>query len=151
MSLTIERIRLENLRGLIDTHRNATRLAQELGHANPSYVSHMLKGRRPLTEKTARRIEEKLNLPRGWLDVPQHKTQRVAKTNANSSSNAEEFDHDLYARVAAAVSSAVAKAGTRIDQRQYIAIVELACDFAFCSNGVVDEEHIRKLLRVASE
>ena len=64
---THERRRL-NLRLLTAQWGNATTLAGKLGHSGPSYISQMLSGLRPITEKTARGIEEKLELPLGWMD-----------------------------------------------------------------------------------
>lgn len=43
-------------------------LARRMGYSRTT-VSLWLSGARPLTEKAARKIEEKLRLASGWLDV----------------------------------------------------------------------------------
>lgn len=74
-------IRRNNLRKLIDKHGTVT-LAGLLGHANASYLSQ-LAGPHPsrdITYKAARKIEEKLHLARGCLDVPTGPLEDIAKT-----------------------------------------------------------------------
>jgi len=64
----IDELRRENLRQLIRDVGSATKLAKKLGHKNSSYITHWLSNRRPISEKAARGIEEKLLLPLGWMD-----------------------------------------------------------------------------------
>ena len=59
-------IRLENLKAL---KLSAAELNLRVDGAK-SYWHGMLAGDRPFGEKIARKIEEKLELPRGWLDEP---------------------------------------------------------------------------------
>lgn len=63
-------VRIENLRKLIHRHGGSAALARELGHANAAYLTHMAgpNPSRPITEKAARKIEQKLGLEIGWLD-----------------------------------------------------------------------------------
>ncbi len=68
--MTVHDVRRENLRALIRQRRGPTRLAQELGYTNGSFLSQIA-GPRPIkeiSEKTARTIEDKLHLPEGYLD-----------------------------------------------------------------------------------
>ena len=60
-------IRLENLKAL---KLSAAELSLRVTGAK-SYWHGMLAGDRPFGEKIARKIEEKLELERGWLDEPQ--------------------------------------------------------------------------------
>jgi hypothetical protein len=64
--------RARNLRTLAQTHGGFAALARQLGYSNHSALSH-LAGKnptRPISETVARRIENKLGLPRGMLDEP---------------------------------------------------------------------------------
>ena len=62
----LARLRIANLQSLIN-QRGAARVAEKLGLANTSYLGHMTSGRRPITEKQARKIEECFQLPQGWM------------------------------------------------------------------------------------
>jgi len=61
--------RIGNLRKLIRRYENASQLSAKLGYSSRASVSLMASGQRPITERTARRIEEKLKLETGWMDV----------------------------------------------------------------------------------
>lgn len=63
-------IRRDNLRRLMKQWGGSTSLAKKLGHSNGSYLAQ-LAGPHPtrdLSEKTARDIERRLQLPDGWMD-----------------------------------------------------------------------------------
>ena len=60
-------VRRENLKAM---QLSAAELSARVGGAK-SYWHGMLAGDRPFGEKIARKIEEKLELERGWLDEPQ--------------------------------------------------------------------------------
>jgi len=64
---TPQQIRMYRLDGLVDTCGGQSVLAKLIG-TSPGWVHQMLTGRRPITEKTARKIETKLNLITGYLD-----------------------------------------------------------------------------------
>lgn len=65
---TVIAIRKANLRLLLQQWEGPSTLAKKLGYAGPSYLSQIVGGHRPITEKTARDIEAKLDLPAGWMD-----------------------------------------------------------------------------------
>jgi hypothetical protein len=67
----ISEIRRENLRLQIERH-GATKLASMLGYRQPSFLTQMAgpNPSRDITEKTARRFEQDLNLELGALDLP---------------------------------------------------------------------------------
>lgn len=69
MPKVTDSVRRDNLRALIAEH-GASNLASQLGYTNPSFLSQMAGPRpiRDITEKTARRFEAKLGLPKGYLD-----------------------------------------------------------------------------------
>lgn len=63
-------IRRDNLRRLMEQWGGPTSLAKKLAHANGSYLAQ-LAGPHPtrdVSEKTAREIEHKLQLPDRWMD-----------------------------------------------------------------------------------
>lgn len=65
-------IRRTNLRKLMEQWGGPTSLAAKLGHSNGSYMAQ-LAGPHPtrdVSEKVARDIENKLQLPPGWMDKP---------------------------------------------------------------------------------
>lgn len=67
---TIYEIRKANLRLLVQ-QRDATSIAQACGYSGPSYISQLCgrNAQRAIKEDTARKIEDSLALPKGWLDV----------------------------------------------------------------------------------
>lgn len=65
-------VRQRNLRNLIKDAGGPTPLAHRLGHAGPSYLSQLANAHRPITEKTARKLEHDLGLPDGYLDEDVH-------------------------------------------------------------------------------
>jgi hypothetical protein len=76
--------RARNLRALVHAHGGFAALARELGYSNHSAISHLAgkKPTRPISETVARRIENKLGLPRGMLDEPpQSFTTEVAASD----------------------------------------------------------------------
>lgn len=64
-------IRRANLRHLFQSYGGPTALAEKLGYSNGSFLVQIAGPNpiRPLTEKTARKIEEKLKLETGWFDL----------------------------------------------------------------------------------
>lgn len=63
-------VRRRNLRTLAEKE-GAAKLAELLGHSNPSFMSQMIgpNPTRPVSELTARKIEEQLGLAVGHLDL----------------------------------------------------------------------------------
>ncbi|MBI4695537.1 MAG: helix-turn-helix domain-containing protein [Gammaproteobacteria bacterium] len=60
-------IRVANLQALVAKEGSQRALADRLG-VTPGHISQMLNGTRPITEKTARKIEKRLRLEREWMD-----------------------------------------------------------------------------------
>lgn len=135
----VDAVRVENLRLLLMQWNGPAMLARKLQHSGPSYLSQIMSGNRPFTEKTARKIEAKLDLPVGWLDRPHE---------AKSDINTELFTEALVA-VMAATDRALArdKGATPIDPRQLSEIVALAYEHAQLS-GHLDEGFAQKLVDV---
>lgn len=62
-------VRIENLRALSAQWGGPSSLAKKLRLSGPSYISQLISGVRPITEKTARKFEQQLGLASGWLDI----------------------------------------------------------------------------------
>jgi hypothetical protein len=75
----MQEIRRDNLRRLAVQWGGVGKLAEKLGYANASFLVQMC-GPHPIrevTERTARRVEETLSLPKGWLDTNEHDEPKV--------------------------------------------------------------------------
>ena len=62
-----EEIRVDNLRTLVEKHGGVGNLAEKIHKAQPQ-VSHWLSGVKTISRKTARGIEESLQLDPNWMD-----------------------------------------------------------------------------------
>lgn len=71
--VSTEDVRLKNLRKLIEKHGGPTSFASHLGYGSASYFVQIggPNPSRPISEKTARRIERSLGLKSGWMDEPE--------------------------------------------------------------------------------
>lgn len=129
---TIYEIRRENLRTLI-RERGNSELSKAAGYSSASYISQMAgrKARRQVTEQTARKIEDGLSLPQYWLD--QECDLRNNPTSVTTSSVAPPPPEDSGLAIlfsnqtqfflcAAAVSNAMASAGTNLSTKKFTAI-----------------------------
>ena len=76
----IQTIRIENLRRLVSEYDTQAKFARA-HELDPSYISQLLSGHRGFGERSARNIEEKLNLKPGALDNhPGHQIEDEANT-----------------------------------------------------------------------
>ena len=66
----IKQIRLENLKALIEQMggHGAQRKLSDVTGISSQYINNLLRGDRVIGEKTARKIEQALKLPDGWMD-----------------------------------------------------------------------------------
>lgn len=65
-------VRVDRLRKLIDAapfHGKQVAFASAVGIV-PDYISRCLSGKKKIGELIARRIEVRIGLPRGWMDIP---------------------------------------------------------------------------------
>lgn len=63
----IQKIRLENFKGLLKEFKSKSKAAEKLGF-RVSYISQILSGYRSIGEKTARKVERNSGRPHMWLD-----------------------------------------------------------------------------------
>lgn len=69
MDMTATEFRRAHLLALIDKSGKAQDLAEKAG-LSPSYISQLVSGNREIGHKTARKLEERLGLPFGSMDLP---------------------------------------------------------------------------------
>lgn len=134
MSDPIYDIRVQNLRLLIQQWEGTTTLAKKLGHANPSYLVQLAgpNPRRTVSEKVARKMEEKLRLPPRWMDEP-HADAHV------------QIDDAFLRECVLAVSVCIRDAGLALDPEVIATLTSLAYEHAR-AKGEVDRAFIKGLL-----
>jgi transcriptional regulator with XRE-family HTH domain len=69
MQMTVTEFRRAHLVLMIHKAGKAQDFAEEVG-LGPSYVSQLVNGNREVGHKTARKIEMKMGLPKGAMDLP---------------------------------------------------------------------------------
>jgi len=127
--------RRENLRRLMGEWGGPTSLAKKLGHSNGSYIAQLAgpNPSREVSEKVAREIEKKLQLPAGWMDAKQ-----TLKPGAS-------VDDETLGQCVAAVAGAIRDAGKRPDPEAYGTLVSLVYEHTKLT-GRIDEPFILKLI-----
>jgi transcriptional regulator with XRE-family HTH domain len=134
-ALDIARMRREALRRLIDKHGGYEGLARLL-EVSRSYVKQLEKGVRPITEKTARKIEEKLQLERWAMDQPPG--ERVPFTST---------DRALLAETMRAVSDALEREGMKVEPKKLANLVAEVYEHSI-PLGHVDQDYIARLVQL---
>jgi hypothetical protein len=128
--------RRENLRNLLAQWGGPTSMARKLGHANGSYVAQLAgpNPSRDISEKVARDMEAKLQLPIGWLDQ-------------EHPGNTRQVDDQTLAACVRAVAAEIRDAGLKSDPDAYANLVGLAYEHAKLL-GRVDEPFIKRIVRL---
>lgn len=127
--------RRENLRALTKEWGGPTSLARKLGHTNGSYLAQLIGPHpsRDISEKVAREIEGKLNLPLGWLDGEQNGNRQV--------------DDSVLGECVRAVAAALRDAGVRGTPDQMADLASLTYEHAKLT-GRIDEAFIQRIVRL---
>lgn len=122
-----------NLRSIMGEWGGPTSLAKKLGHSNGSYLAQLIGPHpsRDISEKVAREIESKLNLPSNWLDAEHGSTRAV--------------DNDTLVACVRAVSAAAH--GKNLSPDTLAEIVGM-CYEQTKLTGRIDEAFINRLLRI---
>lgn len=128
-------IRIENLKLLLVQWGGPTVLAKKLHYSGPSYLSQLLSGNRPFTEKTARTIEATLDLPALWLD--------------RKHSTTTDIDPELLASVVALVQATLPAKGAPAP-RQLSEVITPVYENAK-ESGTADEEYLRRLIKLITK
>ena len=134
---SIFEVRRDNLRRLTDQWGGPTSLAKKLGHSNGSYLAQ-LAGPHPtrdLSEKVAREIERKLQLPDGWMD-------HLHKAPPGQP------DTGLLIDAVAIVRDVLDAEGAKAQRAQVEELVALAYEHALANQGHIDTGYVRRLVRL---
>ena len=128
--------RRENLRALTKQWGGPTSLARKLGHSNGSYLAQLIGPHpsRDISEKVAREIEIKLNLPVGWLDSEQGNGTR-------------QVDDSVLGECVRAVAAALRDAGVKATPDQMADLASLTYEHAKLT-GRIDEAFIKRIVRL---
>jgi DNA-binding transcriptional regulator YdaS (Cro superfamily) len=132
----IHEVRRRNLKALVAQWDGPTNLAKQIGYTGPSYVSQMVSGNRPITEKTARHIESKLELAPSWLDTvhPGAVSARPAALDATS-----------LARIISLLTTALQEASVKMQPAKFAELVAMVYEDAQ-ERGRIDEKFINRVI-----
>ncbi|ANA34307.1 hypothetical protein [Ralstonia mannitolilytica] len=140
-------IRRANLKRLYAIHGGPTRLAELLGLANGSYLSQMASGTRPIRDRWARKIEDTLRLPRGWMDTDHSDAPLfappTASPNTPTAAATAAATEDLTTHTVLAVSAALGD--IRVSPTTLATLVSLVLEHSRMVGGV-DDTYLRKLI-----
>lgn len=131
--------RLANLRALIVQWGGPTSLAEKLKLSGPSYVSQLVGGIRPITEKTARKFERALGLTPGWMDAP--------NTGSSGPQRAANIDDRLMVQAVGLVGAKLQESNLQLRPEKFAELVSLAYGDAV-KNGKLDEQFIERLVQL---
>jgi hypothetical protein len=126
-------VRLEKLRTLANQH-GGVHLAKLLGFKNSSYISHVLNGRRPITERFCENVETKLGLPSGWMS-------REGGDGAGAALG-------IQRAALAAILTAVRGAAPSLTPEAEARIVTLVY-MRFVESGKIDTAYVQDLVQLA--
>jgi hypothetical protein len=129
-------VRRAKLRSLIAQWGGPSPLAKKLKLSGPSYLSQLLSGHRPITEKTARQFENELGLPPGWMDDERHTNGKPATV-----------DDDLVTRVVLLVGAALEEAKLTVKPAKFADLVAMAYDEAI-RTGELSEMFVKRLINL---
>lgn len=122
---------------------NQAEAARRLGLQDVSYLSQLKRGHRPISEKTARRMESSAGLPIGWFDQ-----DRTGKT-ADEGAVATPKTGALFMRVVDLVAAVMRDFDEEFSDDKVSAIVDFAYRDAR-NRGAPDETYVRRLVELAS-
>ena len=130
--------RIANLRLLIAQWSGPSALAKKLHLSGPSYLSQLIGGARPVTEKTARKYESLLGLPSGWLDEPRDAGGKTARVDA-----------DLVTRAVLLVGALLEETGTTVKPSKFADIVAMVYEEA-ARGGELREGFVKQLINLTT-
>lgn len=142
-----QQVRRERLHDLIKTRGGPAALALKLQLSGPSYLSQLLSGTRPFTEKTARQYETKLGMKPGWFDSsPASVVSGDFPTAVSSASS----DVDLVVNVTLAIQEALAAEGIKITDSMSVSrsrLIEDALEHARIA-GKLEPGYLQRLVKL---
>ena len=158
--ITINEIRRRNLIALEETWGGPTRLAEKLGLSGPSYLSQMTrpplsgseqkkkknnKTGRMISEHTARKFEQALSLPRGWMDQDHSKTADGQERRASNEA-ALFVQGDLLGAVIAALFKVEKEEKLVIAPAKKGRAAALIYQDALAHGGQISIDYVRKII-----
>lgn len=134
----IKENRIENLRKLVIQWDGPSKLSRKLGYKNPSFLVQMTgpNPTREITEKSARAIEAKLELPQGWLD-----DEHGAELQAG-------LDIKLVVEIIRRGMSFCEGQGIRIRPEKFADLIELVYLDATGNNGAISNDYMERLIKL---
>lgn len=136
--------RRQALRQAVEKVGGVSKASKLLGYTNPSFLSQMIgpNPTREITEKTARKFEEKLQLSRGALDGTPSAGAPIAPLTTGDSTA------DLVAEVIRLVGNVCNSEGVQPPVDKFSEVVALAYIDAVRNGGAPRETHARQLARL---
>ena len=127
--------RLQNLRALLTQWGGPTSLSRKLKLSGPSYLSQVVGGNRPMTEKTARKWEQQLGLISGWFDVE------------HAGLVTPQIDTALITRCITLVGHPLDEAHLTVESEKFAEIANLVYQEAVRS-GSIDETLVQRIVKL---
>lgn len=129
--------RRRNLRALLAQWGGPESLAKKLGwRAGGSYISQLLSGKRPFTEKTAHKIEKAVGLREGALD-----------RNGEPGESAVEVDTALLAKAIVAVDDVLKSEKVRLTNEQRSRVIVKVYKESLNAKEI-NEANVREIVRL---
>lgn len=135
----IQRVRRENIRALIEKWGGPSTLGKRLGHSGPSYLSQLISGKRPITEKVVRKMENELHLALGALDAEPGAALPFAGT-----------DHPVLAASIRALADEIERAKIEISSKKQFELVALVYEHAVNAGGKIDPAYVQRVLKLVA-
>lgn len=137
MRVDVAKIRRDNMRRLIQEHGGPKALAERIGIAN-SFVVQMAgpNPTREVSERTARKVEDTLDLPGGWMDTPAEAVE-IAPLNVS-----------LVSEVIRLVGQQCEEAGVKLSPAKFADLTTLVYTTAADAGGVPRPDYIKKLIQL---
>lgn len=132
----MQEIRRKNLAVVSEQWGGPSGLAKKLELSGPSYISQMLGGHRPITEKTARKYEAELDLPPGWLDEERSGRPQPAPV-----------DDRLFRKVVALVDAMLNEEKVELSRVKFGDLVIMVYE-EHQRRGTIDEDFIKRLIKL---
>lgn len=145
---TIDEVRRENLRRLFRQHGGASALSRKLGYNTPSFMTQCAgpNPTRAVTSKNARRYEEALKLPHGWLDQPH--TDEDELQPPKPSAPPAGVDAGVIADVIRLVGQVLQEEQIGLTPARFADVAALAVQDTLDHGGKMREPHIRGVVRL---
>jgi hypothetical protein len=131
----LTRVRRDALKRLIDEH-GVSSLAKRLKLSGPSYLSQLVSGKAPFTEKAARKLETGLGIPLGALDTPPGELLPFAGT-----------DTTLIADAVRAVGEEAERTKIPLPPRKFAEAVSMVYERSV-PVGKIDLQYVAKLIKL---